>query len=211
MNLGQNAPLLAREGELEAVVDGLISDFVAKNSAAQLLKARLDEVGVGFKSVVDHITIRTLDVDRRAEDFIRLGYRCDETLEYDDWFAKVYRAPGYPALFVDQAWPGARGATSIIPRWVAKFGDETLHHVAVRVDDIERAIRRLKAQGVLFAGQIVGEKGGMLRQIFTIPEEVDGEPFSVLELTERHRGFQGFSPPQADGLMKSTVRPVRTG
>jgi hypothetical protein len=27
----------------------------------------------------------------------------------------------------------------------------------------------------------------------------------VLELAERHRGYQGFSPPQADSLMKSTV------
>jgi hypothetical protein len=26
-----------------------------------------------------------------------------------------------------------------------------------------------------------------------------------LELAERHRGYQGFSPPQADSLMKSTV------
>lgn len=206
MILGQDAPVLTREGELEAVFDRLLADYVAKNLAAQLLKARLDEVGVGFKSVVDHITIRTQDIDRRAEEFIRLGYRYDETLEYDDWFAKVYRAPGYPALFVDQAYPGRRGATSIIPRWVAKFGDETLHHVAVRVDDIERAIRRLKAQGVIFAGQVVGEKGGVLRQIFTAPEEVDGEPFTVLELTERHHGFQGFSPPHADGLMKSTVK-----
>ena len=40
---------------------------------------------------------------------------------------------------------------------------------------------------------------------FTAPEIVDGQPFSVLELTERHRGYQGFSPPQADSLMKSTV------
>jgi hypothetical protein len=35
---------------------------------------------------------------------------------------------------------------------------------------------------------------------------IDGQPFSVLELTERHRGYQGFSPPQADSLMKSTVK-----
>src|SRR2546428_5723423 len=43
-------------------------------------------------------------------------------------------------------------------------------------------------------------------QIFTAPERVDGEAFSVLELTERHHGFQGFSPPQANALIdrKST-------
>jgi len=37
-----------------------------------------------------------------------------------------------------------------------------------------------------------------------------GQPFSVLELAERHRGYQGFSPPQADSLMKSTVNRARS-
>ncbi len=192
--------------ELDALLDGLLNDYLSRNLAARVLKAGLDEVGVGFKPLVDHLTIRTLDIERRAEEFVRLGYAYSETLLYDDWFAKIYRAPGYPALFVDQAYPDARGQASIIPGWVKKFGDRTLHHVAVRVEDIEWAIHQLKAQGVVFTGEIVGPRGGMLRQIFTAPEKVDGEPFSVLELTERHHGFLGFSPPQADGLMKSTVQ-----
>lgn len=194
----------SKAAELDALIENLLQEYVSRNLAARVLKSRLDDVGIGFRPVVDHITIRTLDIDRRAEEFTRLGYVFSETLTYDDWFAKVYRAPGYPALFVDQAYPDTRGKTSIIPGWVKKFGDQVLHHVAVKVEDIERAVRRLEAQGAAFAGEIVGEKGGVLRQIFTVPEQVDGEPFSVLELTERHQGFQGFSPPQADGLMKST-------
>jgi hypothetical protein len=87
---------------------------------------------------------------------------------------------------------------------VKKFGDNVFHHIAVRVENIETAIDRLKANGVVFAGSIVGERGGQLRQIFSLPEVIDGQSFSVLELTERHEGFQGFSPPQADSLMKST-------
>lgn len=190
--------------ELEHLIQSYIQEYLSRNRAARILRDGLDRVGVGFRPVMDHITIRTNDVDRRAEEFVRLGYRYSETLEYGDWFAKVYRALGYPALFVDQAYPGQRGRTSIIPGWVALFGDKTLHHVAVLVEDIERAIQQLKTQGVVFAGEIVGAKGGVLRQIFTVPEMVDGEPFSVLELTERRHGFQGFSPPQADGLMRST-------
>ncbi len=191
--------------DLDRLVTRMVEEYVARNRAAGILKESLDQAGVGFMPVVDHITIRTLDIDRRAEEFVQLGYGCAETLNYDDWFAKVYRVTGYPALFVDQAYPGDKGRTSIIPGWVKQFGDRVLHHVAVRVDDIEQAIARLKAKGVVFTGAIVGERGGHLRQIFTAPEQVDGRPFSVLELTERHRGYQGFSPPQADGLMKSTV------
>jgi catechol 2,3-dioxygenase-like lactoylglutathione lyase family enzyme len=191
--------------ELDALIAGMIEDYVSHNRAAKVLKDLLDKAGVGFYPVADHLTLRTMNIDRRAEEFTRLGYLYSETIEYEDWYAKVYRKVGYPALFVDQAYHDNRGRTSIIPGWVNTFGDRVFHHVAVRVEDIERAIERLKAQGVVFAGQIVGARGGQLRQIFTAPELVDGQPFSVLELTERHRGYQGFSPPQADSLMKSTV------
>ena len=191
--------------ELDALIARMIDNYVSRNRAATLLRDLLDAAGVGFYPVADHLTLRTLDIDRRAEEFTRLGYGYSETIEYEDWYAKVYRKIGYPALFVDQAYSDERGRTSIIPGWVNTFGDRVFHHVAVRVEDIERAIERLKAQGVVFAGQIVGARGGQLRQIFTAPEMVDGQPFSVLELAERHRGYQGFSPPQADSLMKSTA------
>jgi len=181
---------------------------VARNRAAKILKGLLDDAGVGFFPVVDHLTLRTLDIDRRAEQFIALGYAFDETLQYDDWYAKVYRKVGYPALFVDQAYGGDRGKSSIIPGWVKTFGDQVFHHIAVRVEDIDKAVERLKKNGVVFAGKIVGAAGGQLRQIFSSPEMVDGQPFTVLELAERHRGYLGFLPPQADSLMKSSAPPL---
>lgn len=190
---------------LDHLMEHMVADYVAHNQAAGILKSMLDETGVGFWPVIDHVTIRTHDIDRGAEPFVTLGYRYDETLQYDDWYAKVYRKAGYPGLFVDQAYPNERGKTSIIPGWVNKFGDKVFHHVAVRVEDIEQAVERLKQKGVVFAGNIVGERGGHLRQIFSSPEMVDGQPFTVLELAERHRGYLGFLPPQADSLMKSST------
>ncbi|HJU03688.1 MAG TPA: hypothetical protein VJ692_00950 [Nitrospiraceae bacterium] len=194
------------EQQLDALLNRYIADFVDRNHAARTLKQHLDDVGVGFVPLADHLTFRTDAIDQRAEEFLNLGYVFSDTLEYDDWFAKIYRKPGYPALFIDQAYPDARGRTSIIPGWVARFGDRTLHHIAVRVEEIEVAIDRLQQRDIHFAGSIVGERGGPLRQIFTVPEQVDGAAFSVVELTERHEGYLGFSPPQADGLMKSTIR-----
>ncbi len=190
---------------LERVLDAYIHEYVSQNRAAQTAKAVLDAAGVGLKPVVDHITIRTGNIDRRAREFVRLGYVYSETLEYRDWYAKVYRAPGFPALFVDQAYDDERGKTSVIPNWVNEFGDRTLHHIALSTEDIEAAMGRLQRKGVTFAGSVIGEKGEVLRQIFSVPEPVRGIPFSVLELIERHAGYQGFSPPQADALMQSTV------
>ncbi|MDH5641654.1 MAG: hypothetical protein OEY28_10195 [Nitrospira sp.] len=190
---------------LDALLERMVADYVARNHAAKLLKHLLDDAGVGLSPVIDHVTIRTFDIEQGAKPFVELGYVYDETLQYDDWYAKVYRKAGYPALFVDQAYPDDRGKTSIIPGWVKTFGDRVFHHVAVRVEDIDKAVDRLKQNGVVFAGNIVGERGDRLRQIFSAPETVDGQPFTVLELAERHRGYLGFLPPQADSLMKSTA------
>ena len=196
---------MGQTADLDAVINRMTEDFLTHNSAGRVFRRALDQAGVGFMPVMDHLTIRTMDIDQRAQEFMVLGYGYDETIHYEDWFAKVYRRAGFPALFIDQAYSDDRGKTSIIPRWVQKFGDRVFHHVAVRVEDIEQAISRLKEKGVVFAGEIVGPRGGVLRQIFTAPEMVDGQPFSVLELAERHQGYQGFLPPQADSLMRSTM------
>jgi hypothetical protein len=193
--------------KLDEIISRMVTDYLATNTAARTLSDGLAEVGVGFWPVMDHLTIRTMDIDRRAEEWVELGYVYSETLEFEDWYAKVYRVTGYPAMFIDQAYPDKRGETSLIPAWVRTFGDNVFHHVAVRVEDIEVSVRQLEARGVKFAGTIIGERGGVLRQIFSAPETVDGVQFSVLELTERHRGHQGFSPPQADQLMKSSGPP----
>lgn len=190
---------------LDALIESMVADYLARNRAAAVLKTLLDEAGVGLAPVIDHLTIRTFDIGHGAEPFVALGYGYDETIEYDDWYAKVYRKPGYPALFVDQAYADNRGQTSIIPGWVKTFGDRVFHHVAVRVEHIDKAVARLKQMGVVFAGTIVGNPGDHLRQIFSAPEMINGQPFSVLELAERHRGYLGFLPPQADSLMKSTA------
>lgn len=194
-----------RAAALDALIERMVADYIRQNLAAKMLKTMLDDAGVGLSPVIDHLTIRTFNIDHGAEPFVALGYAYDETIEYDDWYAKVYRKAGYPALFVDQAYTDDRGKTSIIPGWVKKFGDQIFHHIAVRVEDIEKAVERLKQNGVVFAGNIVGNRGDRLRQIFSAPETVDGRPFSVLELAERHRGYLGFLPPQADSLMKSTA------
>ncbi len=186
-----------------------IDDFLAGNSAARSLAKSLKSTGVGLMPLVDHCTLRTLDVDERAEEAVDLGFQFDATigvLEFDKWWAKVYRKPGYPALFIDQAYSGERGADSLIPSWVKAHGDQCFHHIAILVEDIELAMTALVTKNIQFAGSIVGERGTDLRQIFTQPEERNGEVYSVLELIERHNGYAGFLPPQADGLMESTRR-----
>ena len=199
----------------ERVAQRYLEEFVKNSRPARILAEHLDKIGIGLFPLVDHITVRTLDVERRAKEFIRLGFRWDKSigkagvLEYDDWWAKVYRKAGLPAVFIDQAFQGPRGNTSVIPPWVRRFSDRVLHHIAVRVEEIERAVGTMRTKGIRFAGPIVGARGTDLRQIFTAADVKRGHPFTVVELIERHRGFSGFSPPSADALMKSSVVTAR--
>jgi catechol 2,3-dioxygenase-like lactoylglutathione lyase family enzyme len=194
----------------EALIQSYIKDYLKKNRPARILAQGLDKLGVGFRPVADHITIRTTDVYKVAKKFLKLGFVRDKKigpngiLDYGDWFAIVLRKPGLPAIFIDQGKFGEKGKTSVIPGWVKKFGDRTLHHVAIQIDDIEKAVKAMKKLGIEFVGEIVGKRGSSLRQIFTKPELKNNEPFTVLELAERHRGYDGFQPPQADRLMQST-------
>ena len=186
-----------------------IGNFLTGNNAARNLAESLNITGVGLMPLVDHCTLRTLNVDERARELMELGFQYDESigvLEFDTWWAKIYRKPGYPALFIDQAFSGERGKDSLIPGWVKAHGDECFHHIAILVEDIEIAMTAMNSNNVQFAGEIVGERGTDLRQIFTKPEERNGQVYSVLELIERHNGYAGFLPPQADGLMESTRR-----
>jgi len=190
----------------EPLVRDLIAEFFDSNEAGRIYVEEARRQGWPF--VIDHITIRCFDIDRRAREFLNIGYQdLQELVEYPDqgWWAKVYRKAGYPALFIDQAYSDARGAQSILPAWVQRFGDRVLHHVAVRVEKIEQVIDGLKKRGVEFSGAIAGEPGTRLRQIFTAAESRDGQPYSVLELTQR-RAYDGFYPEQANSLMQASVK-----
>ena len=194
-------------------LDHLMKDYIQRlldgNRATADFAEQLTRCGSGLMPLIDHAAIRTLNVDARSKQFVDLGYRYDEkigVLEFDNWWAKVFRKPGYPILFIDQGYDDERGRNSLIPGWVKVHGDQCFHHIAILVEDIEVAIDAVRKRGFEVAGQIVGERGSDLRQIFTEPEIKDGEVYSVLELIERHHGYPGFLPPQADGLMESTRR-----
>ncbi|MEW6325900.1 MAG: VOC family protein [Nitrospirota bacterium] len=190
----------------EPLVQRPLADYFRGNEAAR----RYLEVcaAKGWPARVYHLTIRCLDIERRARPFLAIGYEDrNEVVTYPDqgWWAKVYRKPGYPALFIDQAYADDRGKKSFLPEWVKRFGEDCFHHVAVLVDDIEAAIAAMRASGVEFSGEVVGARGTRLRQIFTEAEQREGQAFSVLELAER-RGYDGFVPEQADGLMQASKK-----
>lgn len=193
--------------ELEKLLHGYVEEYLRNTTAARELNELLLAAGVGLRPVIDHMTFRTRNVDRCAEEFVRFWYEHTETIEYGNWFAKVYRRDGYPTLFIDQAFPKPRGEGCNIPEWVDAFGDRCLHHIGVEVDNIEKAAGTLQRHGVEFAAEIIGRHGGPLRQLFSIAEDRGGRAFTRLELVERHYGFKGFTSMEA----RKQVKPMLAG
>jgi len=60
--------------ELDALISRMIDDYVSRNRAAKVLRDSLDEAGVGFYPVADHLTLRTLNIDRRTEELPGSGW-----------------------------------------------------------------------------------------------------------------------------------------
>ncbi len=185
------------EDPLEKHIHSYLEEFIAHNSAAGVVAAGLRVVGIGLRPSIDHIAFRTLDVEKRMKEFLEYGYAYDKKLgviEYPRDWAKAYRKNGYPTILAVQPFDGARGKGSVIPAWVKNFGEKNLHHIAIQVDDIEKAVFFLEKQNVKMGGPIHGDHGADFRKIFIEPEMKKNREYTVLELTERHRGYTGFLP-----------------
>ncbi len=186
---------------LENRIREYLKDFAKHNHAAQVVQAGLCILGIGLRPLVDHITFRTLDIDRRAREFIKFGYVWDGKLgviQRKSWLGKLFRKPGYPCIFIDQPLNLRSGKGKEIADWVRRFGDKKPHHIAIQVDDLFRAVYYLEKQGVPFDGVGSGDTTSDYRRVFSQPSVLKGHPYTSIELTERHRGYSGFALPHEE-------------
>jgi hypothetical protein len=57
-----------------------ISRFLSKNEEALYIGNELANFGVGLIPLIDHCTLRTLDVDKRAGNLLPIGFSHDQAL-----------------------------------------------------------------------------------------------------------------------------------
>jgi len=74
----------------------------------------------------------------------------------------------------------ATSEDSVIAKFIAKRG-EGLHHISIRVPDLEAAVSMLKQNGVRFVSEQIGIGAGDHRYIFIHPSSAGGV---LLELVE---------------------------
>lgn len=135
---------------------------------------------------IDHIGIAVEDLDQALANYKRifgLEPLKVETLEYIST-KMAYIKVG--EVIIELLQPTERGAGRIGP-FLLENGGDGFHHVALRVDDIDRELSRLKKEKVLLRDAVPREGGDDSRIAFI-------EPFCthnvLTELIERKREIE---------------------
>ncbi len=120
--------------------------------------------------MLDHLGVAVRSIAEARRFYETLGIRVggEETVEYE----KVKTA----MLLLGESRIELLEATeedSVIGRFLARRG-EGLHHVALRMEDVDTVFRRLKEQGVRLASEEVREGAGGHRYFFVHPTSTGG-------------------------------------
>jgi methylmalonyl-CoA epimerase len=127
---------------------------------------------------IDHLGIAVRSLEAAVEFYERvLGLAVEGREEVAQEKVRVAMLPcGGPRIELLEA----TAEDSPVARFIAKRG-EGLHHVALRVPDLEGAVERLRAAGARLAGDKIQTGVGRRRYIFIHPSSAGGV---LLELVE---------------------------
>lgn len=128
---------------------------------------------------IDHIAIAVSSMDEALQTFERLyGLVPDHTEDItSDKVSEAMLAIGSSHLQLLQP----TDPESTVAKFIEKRG-EGLHHIAIRVDDIESTLDHLKAQGAELLDETPRIGGGGHRVAFVHPKTTHG---ILIELVER--------------------------
>ena len=100
---------MGQAAELDAVIVRMTADFYRAEEARLECFAAHGRHRWGFVPVMDHFDDPNHGHRSPWRNSLPSATRIRRNDLHDDWYAKGFRKAGYPALFVDQAYPDARG------------------------------------------------------------------------------------------------------
>jgi len=126
---------------------------------------------------LDHlgIAVKSLSAAKRIYEQLGLKPTPEETVE-----AEQVRLVMVPVGETRLELLEPLSENSVIGKFIAKRG-EGLHHISLRVPDLESAVEKLKENGVRLASEKIGVGAGGHRYIFIHPSSAGGV---LLELVE---------------------------
>jgi LAO/AO transport system kinase len=132
--------------------------------------ARRVERAVGGGAALDHVGIAVRSIAGARGFYAALGLKVgrEEVVEQEAVRVAMVRLGGTRLELLE-----ATAADSAIGRFVAKRG-EGLHHIAVRVGDVDAAFARMRAEGVRLVSEEVRVGAGGHRYFFVHPASAGG-------------------------------------
>jgi len=126
---------------------------------------------------IDHIGIAVKNIEESLKFYNLLGFQCQGIETVEDQKVKVAFLPcGESELELLEA----TSDDSPVAKFIEKKG-EGIHHIAVRVDDIEAAIEQMKSSGVRMIDETPRYGAGGAKIAFVHPKEAK----VLIELTQR--------------------------
>src|SRR6266404_3719770 len=133
--------------------------------------AQIDHIGIAVKSLV---------AARAIYEKLGLSVSSEETVEQEQ--VRLVMVPvGESRLELLEA----TSEDSAIAKFIAKRG-EGLHHVCLRIPDLEAAVTRLKADGVRLVSNEIKTGAGGHRYIFVHPQSAGGVLIELVEAGSSH-------------------------
>jgi LAO/AO transport system kinase len=133
-----------------------------------------------MKFSIDHlgIAVKSLTTAKSIYEKLGLNVSQEETVEHEK--VRLVMVPiGESRLELLEA----TSEDSTIAKFISKHG-EGLHHICMRVPDLEAAVAKLKSDGVRLVSNVIKAGAGGHRYVFVHPQSTSGV---LLELVEsRH-------------------------
>jgi methylmalonyl-CoA epimerase len=130
-------------------------------------------------TAVEHVSIAVRDAEGAKQTFAALGFEPQwvEDLPSQGLRSHVLRAEGVVLELIESA--AAAPAAGSLERFLARRG-EGLHHLCLRVNSLEEAIRAVEAAGMRLVDRVptVDEQG---RRVFVHPESAHGVLIGLVE------------------------------
>lgn len=128
---------------------------------------------------VDHIGIAVANLEKALKFYEEtLGIKCTGVEEVAD---QKVRTAFLPVGDTEIELLESTDPASTVARFIEKRG-EGIHHIALRVEDIEAALDKMKAAGIRLLDEVPRPGAGGARIAFLHPKDTGGV---LIELTER--------------------------
>ena len=147
-------------------------------------------------TAVEHVSIAVRDAEGAKQTFAALGFEPQwvEDLPSQGLRSHVLRAEGVVLELIEPA--AAAPVAGSLERFLTRRG-EGLHHLCLRVNSLEEAIRAVEAAGMRLVDRVptVDEQG---RRVFVHPESAHGVLIGLVEPHQRQAALPG-QPGQPGG------------